>query len=186
MDETTIRILGFAGSLRAASYNRGLLRAASAAMPGGAELDVFDPGTLPLFDQDVEAAGDPEPVAAFKRGVETADALLIACPEYNYGITGVLKNAIDWASRPPGDPPIGGKLVALMGATPGGFGTVRAQLQARQALLGAGAAVLDRPQVYVARARERFDEEGNLVDDDTRRRVGDLVAALVERVRSGT
>lgn len=183
-DETTIRLLGFAGSLRSASYNRGLLRAAVELAPPGVEIESFDLRSIPLFDEDVEAEGDPEPVVAFKRAIGSAEGLVLACPEYNHGITGVLKNAIDWASRPPGEPSIGGKLVALMGATPGGFGTVRSQIQVRQALLGAGARPLDRPQLHVARARERFDDAGNLVDDETREKVEALVAALVQRVRA--
>src|SRR5205814_8833807 len=123
---------GIAGSLRTGSYNRALLRAAQELAPAGLELLTFDLAPIPLYDGDVEAQGDPEPVGALKTAIRDADALLIVTPEYNYGVPGVLKNAIDWASRPPGQSPLNGKPAALMGATPGMTGTARAQLQIRQ------------------------------------------------------
>ena len=129
-----MKLLGIAGSLRKGSYNRGLLRAARELMPEGVELVEFDIRDLPFYDGDVETAGDPEPVVALKDAIREADALLIATPEYNRGVPGGLKNAVDWASRPPLGSPLAGKPVALMGATTGRGGTALAQQQLREAL----------------------------------------------------
>ena len=123
-----IRVLGFAGSLRKASFNAGLLRAAQEMLPDGMALEVFDLLPIPLYNADVEAHGFPEAVTRFRERIAAADALLIATPEYNYSIPGVLKNAIDWASRPPGNTPLDGKTVALMGASPGMMGTSRCNI----------------------------------------------------------
>ena len=137
MDE--IRILGFAGSLRRASYNRGLIRAAVELAPPGIAVDVFDLGALPLYNQDVEDAGEPASVVAFKHAIAQADALLVATPEYNHGVPGVLKNAIDWASRPRVTSPLRDKAVAVLGASPGHGSTARAQAQLRDAFVFSGA-----------------------------------------------
>lgn len=175
-----MKVLGIAGSLRAGSYNRGLLRAAIEVAPAGVELRIFDSlAAIPPYNADVEAKGDPEPVAAFKAAIAAADALLIATPEYNYGVPGVLKNAIDWASRPPGKSVLNRKPAAIMGATPGGTGTARAQLALRQSFVFTETYVLLRPEVLVARAQEKFDAEGRLTDEPTRRFVGQLLEALV-------
>ena len=173
------RVLGIPGSLRQASYNRGLIRAAQQGAPEGVEVSAFDLLPIPLFNEDVEAQGDPEPVRAFKERIRTSDALLIAAPEYNYSIPGVLKNAIDWASRPPNGSPLRRKPIALMGASPGGFGTVRSQLALRQVFLFTTSIVLPEPELYVSAAHEKFDQEGNLDDDQTRRRIRALLEALV-------
>jgi chromate reductase len=130
-----IRVLGFAGSLRRGSYNRALLRAAQELAPAGMTIEVSDLAPIPLYNADVEAEGDPEPVAAFKAAIRRADALLIACPEYNHGVPGVLKNAIDWASRPPRSAALDRKPLALMGASPGMTGSARGQSQLRQAFV---------------------------------------------------
>src|SRR5690242_13902531 len=114
-----LRVLGFAGSLRSASYNRALIRAAQELAPPNMTIDVFDLAAIPLYNADVEAQGDPEPVAAFKQAIRGADALLIATPEYNHGVPGVMKNAIDWASRPPRQSPLDGKPVGILGGSPG-------------------------------------------------------------------
>lgn len=171
-------VTGIAGSLRQASYNRALLRAAVEEAPSGMEIRVFDLAPIPPFNEDVEAQGDPEPVTALKAAIGEADALLIATPEYNYGVPGVLKNAMDWASRPPGQSALNGKPAALMGATPGATGTARAQLQLRQAFVFTQTLVLPGPEVLVARAREKFDEQGRLTDEATRRYVGELLLRL--------
>jgi chromate reductase, NAD(P)H dehydrogenase (quinone) len=128
------RMVGIAGSLRVASYNRGLLRAAQDVAPAGMTITICDLAPIPLYNADVEAQGDPLPVAELKAAVREADALLIAVPEYNYGVSGVLKNTIDWLSRPPGRSVLHQKPAALMGASPGMAGTARAQLQLRQVL----------------------------------------------------
>jgi chromate reductase, NAD(P)H dehydrogenase (quinone) len=174
-----MRLLGIAGSLRAGSYNRALLGAARELAPEGVEVEEFDLRDLPPYDADVEAAGDPTPVLQFKDAINRADGLLIATPEYNRGVPGVLKNAIDWASRPPLASPLAGKHVAIMGASTGLGGTARAQQQLRDALEFPGAAVLHEPRVLVPEAFLRFDEHGELVDEDIRGQLTELVEALV-------
>src|SRR6478752_3631376 len=147
-----MKVLGIAGSLRAGSYNRSLMRAARELLPEGVELADFDIGSLPFYDGDLEAAGDPEPVVALKDAIRDADALLIATPEYNRGIPGVLKNAVDWASRPALASPLTGKPVAIMGASTGRGGTARAQEQVRAALEFSRANVIEQPEVLVPEA----------------------------------
>ncbi len=154
------RILGFAGSLRAGSYNRALLRAAAEEAPEGMTIETFDLAPIPLYNQDVEEEGDPEPVAAFKEAIARSDGVLIATPEYQFGMSGVLKNALDWASRPPRNSVMEGKPVAMMGASPSPVGTARAHLQLRQTLNYLQADMVIRPEVLVAHAPEKFDEEG--------------------------
>jgi chromate reductase len=180
-DGETFKILGFAGSLRKASFNRGLLRAASQATPAGAELEIYDLLDIPLYNGDVEAAGVPQPVQEFAERVRAADAVLIASPEYNYGMSGVLKNALDWVSRASVRNPLRHKPVAIMGASGGNFGTARSQLQLRAVLASQiDAWTLGKPEVLVPRAGTLFDDLGNLEDDETRERVAALVAALVD------
>ena len=174
-----MKLLGIAGSLREGSYNRSLLRAAREVLPEGVELVECEIGGLPFYDGDVEAAGDPEPVVALKNAIRDADALLIATPEYNRGVPGVLKNAVDWASRPPLGSPLTGKPVALMGASTGRGGTALAQQQLREALEFPRASVLDEPQVLVPEAYMRFDDRGELTDEGVRAELAELVDTLV-------
>ena len=178
-EQAEVTILGVAGSLRTASFNRGLLRAAHALAPEGVEVAEFDLRPLPPFDADVEREGDPEPVAAFKQAIRDADALLIATPEYNRGTSGVLKNAIDWASRPAMASPLAGKVVGLMGASAGMRGTAGAQQQVRDALAFTRAQALEEPAVLVPTAYEKFDAYGTLTDTATLAAVAELVRALV-------
>jgi chromate reductase len=174
-----MRVLGIAGSLRAGSFNRALLRAAVEVAPAGMEIRIFEGlAAVPLYDADVEAKGDPEPVVVLKNAIRDADALLIATPEYNYGVPGVLKNAIDWASRPPGKSVLNGKPAAIMGASPGGVGTARAQLALRQSFVFTDTRALLRPEVMVARVQEKVDAQGRLTDDKTRGFIRDLLMAL--------
>ena len=180
MSNGTFKILGIAGSIRQGSYNRGLLRAAQELAPRGVDIQTFDITPVPLYNADVEAQGDPEPVRQFKQQIREADALLIATPEYNYNIPGLLKNAIDWASRPPTNSVLRHKPIAIMGASTGSFGTVRAQLALRQAFLFTESYVLLKPEVLVSKAQSRFDEHGNLTDEDTRELIITLVKALVD------
>ena len=176
-----IKVLGIAGSLREGSYNRALLRAARDLAPEGLEIRIFERlADIPLYNEDVRAHGDPEPVVALKEAIRRADALLWATPEYNYSIPGVLKNAIDWASRPPKDSPLNGKPVAIMGATTGLWGTVRSQMHLRQVCVFTNMHPLNKPQVLVARAASKFDDDGHLTDETTRRFVRELLVALVE------
>ncbi len=180
---TPLRFLGIAGSLRRASYNRGLLRAAVDAAPAGVSVTAFDLADLPIFNADVEAEGDPAPVSAFKEAIAAADALLIATPEYNHCVPGVLKNAIDWASRPARRSVLADKPVAIMGASTGRGGTARAQAHLRDGLAYTNGLVLALPEVLVGEARIKFDDDGNLHDDDTRAEVRDLLVSLAAWTR---
>jgi chromate reductase len=173
-----LRFLGFAGSLRRASYNRGLIRAAVELAPNGIEIDVFDLGDLPLYNQDVEDAGEPAAIVAFKQAISRADALLVATPEYNHGVPGVLKNAIDWASRPRATSPLRDKSVGVMGACPGHGSTARAQAQLRDAFVFSGACVMPLPELLVGSAGEHFDRDGNLTDPALQASLVELIEAL--------
>jgi chromate reductase len=172
-------VLGIVGSLRKASFNRGLLRAAVELAPNGMTITVWERlSEIPLYNEDVEKGGDPEPVAAFKEAIGKADALLIATPEYNYGVPGVLKNAIDWASRPPRRSVLDFKPVAIMGASRGGGGSSRGQLALRQSFVFTRSPVLFEPEVAVPRADEKFDADGRLTDEKTREYIRKLLEAL--------
>jgi chromate reductase len=187
MDNPPFHILGIAGSLRRRSSNRGLLRAAIEVAPAGVEIEPFDLAAIPPYNADVQAAGDPPPVRELKERIRAAQALLIATPEYNTSIPGVLKNAIDWVSQPFRETALRYKPVALMGASASRFGTVRAQNDLRQVLGALGCYVLPFPFVLVSESRGRFDEEGNLTDEGVRQQVRVLVEALVDwsrRVRA--
>jgi chromate reductase len=173
--EAPARILAFAGSLRRRSFNRALIEAAGELAPTGMLIGVVEIGGLPFYNADVEAEGDPVPVAEFKAAIAAADGVVIATPEYNDGIPGVLTNALDWGSRLPGRSPLAGKPVVVMGASPSQVGTARAQLHLRQVLAHIQARVLPPPELLVARAHERFDAELRLTDETTRRVMADLL-----------
>jgi chromate reductase len=171
------RILGFAGSLRKDSYNRALLHAArELAAEEGIDVEIFEIDGIPPYNQDAEEAM-PDVVRDFKRGIEQADAVLLVTPEYNYSVSGVLKNAIDWASRPSGANSFNDKPVAIMGATIGALGTARAQYHLRQMLVYVNAYPLNQPEVMVAAAADKF-KDGKLVDEHTRQKVRELLVAL--------
>ena len=182
MSDRPLNLLGIAGSLRAGSWNRRLLAAAAGLMPDGAALTAFDLAEIPLYNEDLRETGYPAPVAALREAVAAADAVVFATPEYNYSVPGVLKNALDWASRPPA-PPVAGKVCATFGGSPGMHGTVRGQNHLKEVLRGMGVIVLPRPEVYVARVNERFDAAGALTDEDTRRFVRELLAATCDLAR---
>ncbi len=173
-----INMLGFAGSLRRDSYNKALLRAASELIPKDAKLETFDLEGIPPFNQDLEASV-PKRVKEFKQKIRSADAILIATPEHNYSVPGVLKNAIDWASRPYGDNSFEGKPVAIMSASTGLLGGSRAQYHLRQTLVFLNMYPLNRPEVFVMSAGRKIDDEGRVTDEETRKRVGQLLEALV-------
>jgi chromate reductase len=173
-----ISILGFAGSLRKGSYNKSLLRAALEMVPAGVELEIFDLEGIPLFNQDLETQ-PPEKVKEFKAKIRAADAVLIATPEYNYSMPGVLKNAIDNASRPYGDNAFNGKPVAIMGASIGMLGTARSQYHLRQSLVFLNMYPLNQPEVMVPFAQEKIDQNGRLTDQKTREKIKELLEALV-------
>lgn len=173
------RIVAFAGSLRRESYNRALIRAAGELAPEGMTIEPIEIGNLPFYNADIEAQGDPPAVERFKASIQNADGVLIATPEYNDGIPGVLTTATDWGSRLPGRAPLSGKPVVIMGASPSQVGTARAQLHLRQILGHVDARVLPPPELLVARANERFDAGLRLTDETTRK----ILHALLLRFR---
>jgi chromate reductase len=179
---TPIRILGIAGSLRSGSYNRAALRAAQQLVPDDAILETFEIDGIPGFSQDDEHQ-PPAKVVELKARVRAADAILIVTPEYNYSIPGVLKNAIDWASRPYGDSAWDSKPVALMGASPGMLGTARAQYHLRQVFVFLNMFPVNRPEVMISNAAQRFDAEGNLTDETTEELIRQLLQNLVTWTR---
>jgi chromate reductase len=178
-----IHVLGFAGSLRQNSYNKALLRAAEQLVPNDMAFENYDLAAIPLFNADVEAVGTPDSVLHFRDRIRAADALLIATPEYNYSVTAVLKNAIDWASRgKPDSSPLNDKPVAIMGAG-GGGGTVRAQMHLREILMHNRNYVVISPQVMVARAGQYFDDNLNLTDAAIGERIHRLLVSLADLTR---
>ena len=177
-----IRILGIAGSLRRESFNRAALRAATQLVPEGVTIDIFELDGIPGFNQD-EEQNPPAKIAELKRRIREADAILIVTPEYNYSIPGVLKNAIDWASRPYGDSAWNGKPVAIMGASIGAIGTARAQYHLRQMFVFLNMFPINQPEVMIGNASERFDAAGNLTDDATKGFIRQLLQNLVEWTR---
>ena len=179
MNINKIKILGISGSLRKNSFNRSLLEAAFELKPDNMDIEIFDISDIPLYNEDTRVLGEPDPVKLFKQKIAEADALLIATPEYNYSIPGVLKNAIDWASRPPSDSPLNGKPLAIMGAG-GRMGTVRAQNHLRQIAVETNMLTMNKPEVLVARAREKFDKDGKLTDERTKAQIRKLLNAFTD------
>ena len=182
MEHKDFRILGLAASLRRASFHRGIVRAAHEVAPESMSCDGFDLGTIPYFNQDLEDQGIPEPVRELREKVRAYDAVLIATPEYDYAIPGVLTAALDWTLRSRHDPtPFRHKPVGLVGASPGGGGTARGQLVLRQILLHPPAYVMPEPQMLIPFSRQKFDPQtGNLVDEETRDRLRRFLSSLAE------
>jgi chromate reductase, NAD(P)H dehydrogenase (quinone) len=178
----SIHVLGIAGSLRKGSLNRAALRAAGELLPESMTLETFDLAPIPMFNGDVEAAGMPVPVRKFRERIAAADALLLVSPEYNNSMPAVLKNAIDWASRPP-ENAFEGKPAAIMGASPGAFGTILGQDHLRRVCRVVDLIVMNYPEVYITRAGDKFDAEGKLTDETVRRRIRTLLAALADWTR---
>ena len=177
-----ITILGIAGSLRRQSYNRSALRAAQQLVPEGATLEIFELDGIHGFNQD-EEQNPPAKVVDLKKRVRAADALLFVTPEYNYSVPGVLKNAIDWASRPYGDSAWDGKPAAIMGASIGNIATARAQYHLRQIFVFLNVFAINQPEVMIGNAGDRFDESGNLTDDPTKEHIRKQLQNLVEWTR---
>jgi chromate reductase len=175
-------VLGISGSLRKGSYNTALLRAAIEGAPGGMQIDLADIASIPPYNEDVRAVGFPEPVARLRDQIAEAHALLVVTPEYNYSLPGVLKNAIDWASRPPNQP-FAGKPLAIMGVSGGMGGTMRAQYHLRQVAVFLDMHPMNKPEVFVRSGRTVFDSEGKLVDDETRKVVRQCLEALADWAR---
>lgn len=174
----SVSVLGIAGSLRRGSYNRALIRAAQELAPPSLTIEPYLLDAVPLFNGDVEAVGDPTAVTDLKNRIRSADAILIATPEYQHGVPGVLKNALDWASRPAAASALHHKVVGIMGASPGIGGTARAQSQLRQTLVFNDARIIGPPEVLVRNATEVFDSELRLTDAATR----GFVSGLLERL----
>jgi len=175
-----ITVCALVGSLRKGSYNRYLTHACQELAPDGMTIEIFDRlRELPHYDADLDGATPPEPVVALRSTIAQANALLIVTPEYNYSIPGVLKNAIDWASRPAGKSCLNKKPAAILGASTGLMGTVRGQLALRQSLLFTETYALLKPEVMVTKAADKFDAEGRLTDEPTRTFVRQLLEALI-------
>ncbi|HET9219838.1 MAG TPA: NAD(P)H-dependent oxidoreductase [Terriglobia bacterium] len=177
-----LTILGIAGSLRKDSYNRAALRVAQQLVPVDGVIEIFDLAPIPLFNQDQEK-NPPQSVVDLKSVIRSSDAILFATPEYNYSVPGVLKNAIDWASRPFGDSAWKDKPVAMMGASPGELGSARAQYHLRQVLVSLNMHCLNMPEVMIAKASERFDSRGMLVDQKANDLIRQLLQGLLEWTR---
>jgi len=174
-----MRVLGITGSLRRDSYNHALLREAAERLPAGAEWSEFDRlGEIPPYDADVEAEGIPEPVEALRRAMRDADAVIVATPEYNHSIPGVLKNALDWASRPAGQSALTGKPAAVVGASTGMFGAVWAQAETRKVLGALGGRVVER-ELPVARAAELYRDGRLELSPDQSEQLEGILAELV-------
>jgi len=163
--ENKLKILGIAGSLRNGSYNKKLLNAAILLKQENIEIEVFDIKNIPMFNTDLEKEEIPEVVKLFKQKIKESDGLLISTPEYNYSISGALKNAIDWASRPPVNPPLMKKPVAIMGGSGGIGGTIRAQAHLRQILQHSNMMDMKKPEVLITKIQDKFDENGSLIDE---------------------
>ena len=175
-----LKILGIAGSLRKDSYNKAILKAARDLVPDNAELEIFEKlGEIPLFNQD-EENNPPEVVVEFKEKIRAADAILFATPEYNYSIPGVLKNAIDWASRPYGDSAWGGKPVGIMSASGSLLGGARAQYHLRQSFVFLNMLPLNRPEVIIPEVDKKIDAQGKLTDEKTKDKIREFLSALVD------
>jgi chromate reductase len=173
--------------LRKGSYNRAALRAAQQLAPDTAQIDIFELHGIPVFNQDEEGHLPPK-VAALKDAVRAADAILIVTPEYNYSVPGMLKNAIDWASRPYGQSAWEGKPVAVMGAAAGPLGSARAQYHLRQTFVFLNMYPVNRPEVMISSAQEKFDEQGNLTNEASRKLIRQLLENLVawtHRLKAG-
>ncbi len=172
-----MKVVGLSGSLRRGSFNSAVLRAAQAMAPEGMTIETAEIGDLPLYNDDLRAAGYPPPVERLRSELAGADAVLFVTPEYNYSIPGVLKNAIDWASRPPNQP-FDGMPVAIMGASPGLLGTARAQYHLRQMLVFLNAFPLNKPEVMIGQAGSKIDENGSITDEPTREFIAKLLVSL--------
>ncbi len=183
MAEGEIRIVGFAGSLREQSYNRALLRAAKELAPPEMAIEIFDLREVPLYNGDVEAAGDPPAVAALRTAIRAADGVLMVTPEYNHGVPAVMKNAVDWCSRPPQNAVLAKKPVGLIGASPGATGSARGQSQLRQAFEFTNSYCMPQPEYLLFRAHEKIDADGRLTDQPSRVFLQKYLVAFAEWIR---
>lgn len=171
------KVIAISGSLRKASTNTMALRAAQRLAPAGMKIEIADISQIPMYDDDLRALGEPASVTELKAKVRAADAVLIATPEYNFSIPGVLKNALDWASRPP-EPPFDGKPVAIMGVAPGPVGTARVQYHLRQVLVFMNSFTVNKPEVFISHSNSKFNAAGDLTDEVSAKFVSELLVAL--------
>lgn len=178
----SLTFLGISGSLRAGSYNSAALRAAAELAPPDVTIEIAGIRDIPLYDDDVRSRAIPAAVTALQRAIAAADAVIIATPEYNYSVPGVLKNAIDWLSRTEPQP-FQNKPVGIIGASPGAIGTARAQYDLRKTFVFLDAHVLNRPEVMIGAAHTRFDAEGKLTDEATRKFLASMLVALAAWTR---
>jgi chromate reductase len=176
-----MKVVGISGSLRKGSFNTAALRAAQGLAPEGMTIEIAEIGDLPLYNDDLRAAGYPPSAERFRAQLASSDAILFVTPEYNYSVSGVLKNAIDWGSRPPNQP-FEGKPIAMMGASGGLLGTARAQYHLRQMMVFLNAFPLNKPEVMIGQAGKKFDESGKLIDEPTR----EFIRKLLESLRDWT
>ena len=172
-----LKVLAISGSLRKGSYNTAALRAAQELAPEGMSIEIASIADIPVYNADVQAQGFPAPVTALGDSIRAADAVLFASPEYNYSIPGVLKNAIDWISRLP-DQPFAGKPVAMIGASQSLLGAARAQYHLRQTFVFVDALPVNKPEVFITLAQNKFDPDGKLTDAPTREFIAKLLVAL--------
>ncbi len=177
MSTTELRFLGISGSLRNASLNSAALRAIKPLLPTHITMEIADLATIPIYNDDVRARGYPTEVDTFRAQVAAADAVIIATPEYNFSVPGVLKNALDWASRPPNQP-FDGKPIAIMGASPGPVGTARAQYDLRKMMVFLNAYPINKPEVMIGVAPQKFSPDGTLTDETTRQFLQQMLTAL--------
>jgi chromate reductase len=182
MTDQPIQTVAICGSLRKASLNKGLLRAAIELAPASMKIEVAEIRDIPLYDEDIRSVGFPPSVIALREAIAHADAVLIVSPEYNQSVPGVLKNAIDWASRPP-DQPFAGKALGMLGASPGPLGTARGQYHLRHIAVAVDLHPINEPLVFVTNARSKFDADSNLTDEGTRKFVGLHLEALEKWAR---
>ncbi len=181
--KTTLKVVGFSGSLRRGSLNSAAIRALKTLAPADLAIDIFDLSPIPLYNDDLrKQEGYSEGVQSFRSALTAGDGVLIATPEYNYSFPGVLKNAIDWASRPP-EQPFDGKPIAILGASPGALGSARAQYHLRQCFIFLNGHVMNRPEVMIGGANSKFDAEGNLTDQGTADFLKGFLAAFADHIR---
>jgi chromate reductase len=181
MADASIKVLGLSGSFRKGSFNTLLLKAAQEVVPAGMSIEIYDYTDIPLYNDDVRVAGYPPPVQKFRAAIAASDAVLFASPEFNYSVSGVLKNAIDWASRAP-NMPFDGKTGAIIGASPGAIGTARSQRDLRWMMSGLNMYMVNLPHVYLGGASQKFDANGKLTDQAAR----DFIKQLLENLRDLT
>lgn len=177
-----MNILGLSGSLRTGSYNTLALKAAQKLAPAGIVIEIASIGDIPMYNDDQRAQGQPAAVAALKEKVRQADAVLIATPEYNFSIPGVLKNTLDWMSRPP-EPPFTGKLVGIIGASPGPVGTARVQYDLRKVMVFMDAFTVNKPEVFINHCAGKFDAQGQFIDEAGSELIVDLLLAMQDLKR---